>query len=163
MPRNARHGMPAALSAEIRRVGDLHALCRGAFEFEHNDLVGRVGTEQRAGKIERPLRPCRPESAEVEPVHPDIPFRKAVEAHEAVRLALRGECTSEELGELSRAARPVQPVEVVEREAGDVEVHESLIVEHERGNALAVVEVLAVVDASHSVHEDGDLVPLLHA
>ena len=163
VPRNARHGMPAAFSAEIGSVGDLHTLCRGAFEFEHNDLVGRVGTEQRTGKIERPLRPCRPEPAEVEPVHPDIPFRKAVEAHEAVRLALRGECASEELGELSRAARPVQPVEIVEREAGDVEVHESLIVEHERGNALAVVEVLAVVDASHSVHEDGDLVPLLHA
>ena len=138
MPRNTRRGMPAAFAAEIGSVGDLHTLCRAAFEFEQNYLVGRVGVKEGAGEIEGTLGSDVPETPEVEAVDPDVAFGEAVETDEALVFTAGGECAAEELGELLRAARPIQLLEVVEGEGRDVKVHEGLIVEHDGGDTLAV-------------------------
>ena len=118
-------------STEVGSVGDSDGRRRASLQFQEEQFVGGVGAEEGAGEIEGALRPCVPETPEVEPVHPDIPFREPVEAHEAIRFARNGKFPFEEFGELCRAARPIQPVEVIERKASDVEVHQGLIVEHE--------------------------------
>ena len=119
--------------------------------------------KEGAGEIEGTLGSDVPETPEVEAVDPDVAFGETVETDEALRFAPSGEGAAEELGELLRAARPIQLLEVVEGEGRDVKVHEGLIVEHDGGDTLAVAEFLAVIDPAHGVHEDGDLVPLFHA
>lgn len=150
------------MSAEVGGVRDADGGGGGGFEFEENDFVRCVRPEQRPRKIERLLRSDVPEPAEIETVDPNVTLRKAVETHETVVLAFCGKTPPEKLGELCRAARPVQLVEIVEGETRDVEVHQGLIVEHKRGDALAVVEMFAVIDASRCVHEHRYFVAFFH-
>ena len=140
-----------------------HSIIPHSRKFQDNDLVGAVGVKEGAGEIEGALGAYVPEPSEVETVDPNVAFGETVEADEALGFTASGECAAEELGELLRAARPIQLLEVVEGEGRDVKVHEGLIVEHDGGDALAVAEFFAVIDPAHGVHEDGDLVPLFHA
>ena len=149
-------------SAEVGGVRDADGGGGGGFEFEENDFVRCVRPEQRSRKIERLLRSDVPKPAEVEAVDPDVTLRKTVETHETVVLAFCGKTPPEKLGKLCRAARPIQLVEIVEGETRDVEVHQGLIVEHKRGDALAVVEMFAVIDASRCVHEHRYFVAFFH-
>ena len=87
--------------------------------------------KEGAGEIEGALGSDVPETPEVEAVDPDVAFGEAVETDEALGFTAGGECAAEELGELLRAARPIQLLEVVEGEGRDVKVHERLIVEHD--------------------------------
>lgn len=148
-------------SPEVGLVGDLHGVGPGVFELKQDNLVFPFGVEDSPGEIECLLRAFVPEPAEVEAVDPDIPFCEPVEADEALPFRRRAEEASEEFGVPCGVERPVDFVDVVEGERGDREVHEELIVEHDGGDALAVAEMLAVIDPAHGVDEDAHGVTLV--
>ena len=108
-----------------------HSIIPHPRELKDDDLVGTVGVKEGAGEIEGTLGSDVPKTPEVEAVDPDVAFGEAVETDEALGFTAGGEGAAEELGELLRAARPIQLLEVVEGEGRDVKVHEGLIVEHD--------------------------------
>ena len=72
--------------SQIRLVGDFDTRSFKSLKLEDDNLI--LLLQQRAGKIESPLRTYAPISAEIEPVNVYTAFLKTVEMDEAVGIAL---------------------------------------------------------------------------
>ena len=75
--------------------------------------------------------------------------------HETIRLRVGGEAALKEGGKIVASA-VIKRVDIVQRQSIDIPVEKHLVIQADLFNALAVVQLRAVIHAAHGLHEDVD-------